>query len=133
MLPIIPSKIHAVLDYLMGLLLIASPWLFGFSDVPTAKWLMVIVGAGAIVYSLITDYELAALRSLPLRAHLALDAVSGGLLAVAPWLFGFDEYVFWPFVILGVTELIAANLTVTVPDDKRRHAAVASKPSPVPM
>ncbi len=133
MLPIIPSKVHAALDYLMGILLIASPWLFGFSEVPAAMWLMVILGAGAIVYSLITDYELAALRSLPLRAHLALDAISGGLLAVAPWLFGFDEYVFWPFVILGMTELIVANLTVTVPDDKRALAAVASNPSPVPQ
>lgn len=123
----IPTRVHGMLDYAMGLLLIASPWLFDFADGGAAQWIPIILGAGAIVYSLMTDYELGAVRRIPMKGHLALDAMSGGLLAISPWLFGFyDEVGFWPHVILGMLEFGAANLTHTVPDDRRVGATYGS-------
>jgi hypothetical protein len=111
----IPTKIHGVLDYLTGALLIVAPYILGFADGTAAQWIPQILGAGAILYSLLTDYELGAMRAIPMPVHLFLDAASGALLAASPWLFGFDDRVWLPHVILGLFEIGAALTTRTVP------------------
>lgn len=111
----ISTKVHGVMDYLMGILLIASPWLFNFARGGAETWVPVILGTGAIIYSLLTNYELGISRMLSMRTHLTLDLLSGILLAVSPWLFGFSEYVFMPHLILGILEIGASLMTETVP------------------
>ena len=44
-----------MLDYAVGLLLIAAPWLFGFARGGAETWLPVALGAGAIGYRLLTE------------------------------------------------------------------------------
>jgi hypothetical protein len=119
----LPTRIHGMLDYLMAALLIASPWLFGFADNPAARWVPVAMGAGVLLYSLFTDYELGAVRKLQMPAHLLLDAVGGILLAASPWILGFDERVWMPHVVLGLVEVVTAAITNTVPGYERRRAA----------
>jgi hypothetical protein len=113
----IPTRIHGVLDYLMGVVLIAAPFILGFSDADNraAVYLPVVLGIGVIVYSLMTDYELGAARIIPMTGHLALDIGSGVLLAASPWLFGFANEVFWPHLIFGVLEIGAGLFTQTTP------------------
>jgi hypothetical protein len=111
----IPTRIHGFLDYSMGLLLIAAPWLFGFAQGGAETWVPVALGAGALVYSLMTDYELGIARVIPMPAHLGLDGLSGLLLAASPWLFGFSDYVYLPHLILGIAEIGAALMTETSP------------------
>lgn len=111
----IPTRIHGVLDYTMGLLLIAAPWLFGFAAGGAETWVPVVLGAGAIMYSIFTDYELGLVRTLSMPAHLAMDAASGLLLAASPWLFGFADYVYMPHLILGIVEIGAALMTEKTP------------------
>ncbi len=113
----IPTRVHGMLDYLTGALLIASPWLFGFATGGAEQWIPVVLGAGALLYSLFTNYELGVVRKIPMSAHLGLDAMSGALLAVSPWLFNFDERVYLPHLVLGLFEIGAALTTRTVPDD----------------
>jgi hypothetical protein len=112
----IPTKIHGYLDYLVGALLIVSPWLFGFANGGIAQWLPVVLGLGAIVYSLLTDYELGVSPMIPMPTHLWLDVGSGVLLAISPWLFGFASVVFLPHLIFGVFEVGAGLMTRTHPD-----------------
>lgn len=112
------TRVHGMLDYLIGLLLIVSPWLFGFADVGgVAVWLPGVLGAGALLYSLFTDYELGLVRKIPMPAHLMLDLGSGVLLAVSPWLFGFYEWVWAPHLVLGLVEVGAALVTERVPSE----------------
>jgi hypothetical protein len=118
----IPTQVHGVLDYLVGLALLAAPWLFGFADNETARWVTMAVGAMALLYSLITDYELSIAKVLPMSAHLALDALSGIFLAASPWLFGFSDEVWVPHVIVGLFEIGAALMTHTVPDHETSPA-----------
>jgi hypothetical protein len=115
----IPTSAHGILDYVVGLALLAAPWLFGFADNETARWVTMAIGAAAILYSLLTDYELGVIRTIPMPVHLMLDAMSGILLAASPWLFGFSEEVWIPHVIVGVFEVIAAISTETEPDRDR--------------
>ena len=111
----ISTKVHGLLDYLVGLLLIASPWIFGFYSLSVATFLPIVLGAAALVYSLFTNYELGLIRILSVPTHLLLDILSGILLAVAPWVFGFDDVVFLPHLIFGTFEISAAFMTKNTP------------------
>jgi hypothetical protein len=115
----ISTKMHGYLDYIVGALLIAAPWILGFNDHETATYLPMFLGAAAIVYSLLTNYELGAWPSLSMRTHLTLDLLSGVLLAVSPWLFGFSEYVWAPHLIFGLLEIGAALMTQRTPSGER--------------
>jgi hypothetical protein len=112
---IINTRVHGVLDYLVALILIGAPWIFGFARNGAETWAPVALGASAIVYSLLTNYELGAARVLSMKTHLGLDIASGFLLALSPWIFGFNHYVFAPHLILGLLEIGAALMTDPLP------------------
>ena len=112
---IISTKTHGVLDYLVGVLLIASPWIFGFADNNTAKWIPIILGISAFLYSLFTDYEFGMSKTISMKTHLTLDTVSGIFLAASPWIFGFADNVYVPHLVLGILEIGAATMTKSSP------------------
>jgi hypothetical protein len=116
----IETKTHGYLDYIMGALLITAPWIFDFAAGGAETWVPVILGAGVILYSLLTDYELGASHRISMRTHLTLDLIGGALLAVSPWLFGFADYVWEPHLIFGILEMCAALFTKRVPSTERR-------------
>ncbi|MGR3455910.1 SPW repeat domain-containing protein [Pseudooceanicola sp.] len=107
----IGTKTHGILDYVTGLLLLVAPYLFGFANGGVAQWLPQILGAMTILMSLFTDYELAVARKIPLRAHLGIDMMSGALLAASPWLFGFADLIWWPHLLVGLTEIVVPLVT----------------------
>lgn len=111
----IPTRVHGYLDYIVGAFLIALPWLFDFAAGGAETWIPVALGAAAIIYSLLTDYELGASKIISMRTHLTLDLLSGILLAASPWLFGFADYVWSPHLILGLFEIGAALMTKREP------------------
>jgi hypothetical protein len=115
----ISTKTHGYLDYIMGALLIAAPWIFDFNQGGAETWVPVVLGAGVILYSLLTDYELSVSPQISMRTHLMLDLAGGILLAVSPWLFGFADYVWGPHLILGILEIGAALTTVRTPGTER--------------
>lgn len=108
---LISTRIHGFLDYLVGVVLIAAPWLFGFANGSVAQWVPVILGAALIVYSLLTDYELGAVRFISMPVHLGLDIAGGVLLAISPWLFGFAGVIVWPNLVVGIVEIVVALCT----------------------
>ena len=113
---VIPTRVHGVLDYLMGLLVAASPWIFGFNDNGAETWVPVVLGLGVIAYSLITAYELGVAKIIAMPFHLALDGAGGAVLAASPWIFGFNDDVWAPHLILGLLEIGAALMTRTRPE-----------------
>lgn len=115
----IPTRVHGVLDYLIGIVLVAAPWLFGLTREGMAMWVPIVLGAALILYSLVTDYEWGVVRRLPMTSHLRLDVVSGALLAISPWLFGFDWIVWVPHFVIGLVEVGAGLLTERVPSYER--------------
>jgi SPW repeat len=107
----LPTSVHGVIDYLWGLALLASPWIFGFADVPAARWTALVFGVGAMLYSALTAYELGLLKILPMPMHLVLDGVGGVVLAASPFLFGFADRVLWPHLLFGLFSVIACFVT----------------------
>lgn len=115
----IPTRVHGMMDYLMGIILIAAPWILGFARGGAETYVPVIIGAGVILYSLFTDYELGMVRAIPMSTHLVLDVIGGIVLAISPWLFNFDHIVTAPHLIFGLLEIGAGVLTYTVPSECR--------------
>ncbi len=113
---VISTKTHGAIDYMTGAALLAAPAILGISDEPAASGVLRGAGLAATAYSLLTDYELGAVRLLPMSVHLAMDAASGAFLASSPWLLGFakERPRYWlPHVLVGATEMLAAATTKT--------------------
>lgn len=107
----ISVRIHAIIDYLVGALLILAPFVLGFANGGPAMWVPILLGASIIVYSLLTRYEIAAARIIPFKIHLTLDAAGGLLLLASPWIFGFANVAWWPHVLVGPAELGVVAMT----------------------
>lgn len=116
------TRVHGMMDYLVGVLLIAVPWLAGFARGGAETWVPVAVGAASLAYSALTDYELGWSRRIAMPAHLLVDGVAGALLTVSPWLLGFDQTVWIPHVVAGLWIVVTATLTDTIPGYDRRRA-----------
>jgi hypothetical protein len=111
----IPTKFHAPLDYIVGVALIASPWIFQFSEHTAATVVPIVLGIGLIAYSLITDYERGVWKLAPMAVHNLIDVVAGAFLALSPFLFGFaDESanVWLPHVVVGLAAVFLGLTTV---------------------
>src|SRR4029079_11659877 len=109
-----PTKFHAPLDYIVGVVLIAAPWIFQFSDHTAATIVPIVLGIGLIAYSLFTNYELGLWKVAPMAVHNLIDIAAGALLAASPWLFGFVSQganVCVPFVVIGVAAIFLALTT----------------------
>jgi hypothetical protein len=116
----IGTKTHGYVDYIMGALLIAAPWIFDFDRGGAETWVPVVLGAGMILYSLLTDYELGASHQISMKTHLTLDMFAGAFLAASPWIFGFADYVWAPHLVFGILEMGAGMFTKTNPGTERR-------------
>ena len=112
---IIPSFVHGILDYIVGLALLAAPNIFGFADGPdSAVWIPRILGIMILLQAIATDYELGVLRKLPFRMHLMTDYVVALFLAASPWLFGFNKQannVWMPHLIVGLFIFVSTLMT----------------------
>src|ERR1041385_2527771 len=80
----IPTKFHAPLDYIVGVALIAAPWIFQFSEHTAATIVPIVLGIGLIAYSLFTNYELGLWKVAPMAVHHLIDIAAGALLAAPP-------------------------------------------------
>jgi hypothetical protein len=110
----ISTKVHGVLDYLTAVALIILPRIFGFSDNVTS--LMTVAGAGLVLISLLTRYELGPIKLIPMTGHLGLDFVMGVLLFAAPFFLltaTIEETIV--MVVIGIMEIALALMTHTSP------------------
>ena len=108
---VINTRMHGVLDYVVGLLLAASPWLLGFYKDGPETWLPVSLGLLTVLYSLFTDYELGLVKKMPMSWHLTLDLMSGLLLGISPWAFGFYDDVWLPHAAIGALEIVVVLMS----------------------
>ena len=107
---IISTKTHGVLDYLTAGSLFALPRALGWDAKVTG--LLTMAAVGTLSYSLVTRYELGAVKLLPMKGHLAMDALSGLAFCGAPLLLpDEDAAITSALAAIGVFELVVTALT----------------------
>jgi hypothetical protein len=115
----IDSTLHGVTDYTVGtFLLTVFPRVAGIKGTRSARQVRT-AAAIHFGYSTMTDYPLGAVKVIPFKAHLALDAAGALALAATPFVTG--QYrkgrsQWLPHVALCVFEL--ASLAMTDPTGK---------------
>jgi hypothetical protein len=109
----VPLRMHAMMEPVAAILVIAAPWIFGFSDVDSATTLSVIIGVAILLTGMSTRWRWSLVKLIPLRTHFMMDVGIGILLVAAPWIFGFGDEggAARFFVIAGVLELGTALMT----------------------
>lgn len=120
----IPTRFHGILDYVAGLLFIAAPWLFDFSFMGAATWIMVAAGILILLQTIFTDFEVGLIHKISMQAHLLAEFGLGLLLASSPWLFNFADLVFMPHLVGGIFSVLASVTTHRKPSESynKRHA-----------
>jgi SPW repeat len=87
----IPLNTHAALEPLIAVVIIAAPWIFGFSAVDDAKVVCIAVGAIMLIAGSMTDWRLSIARVIPLRVHRMTDLLLGAVLILSPFVLGFSD------------------------------------------
>src|SRR5918912_2260727 len=115
-LRVIPTNVHSVVDHVVGPALIAAPTVLGLDKASPEGIVPRVNGIAAALYSNLTDYELSLKNVIPMKLHLALDAMSGAMLAAVPLATGARKRGtrHWlPHAALGAFEIGMALLTKT--------------------
>ena len=125
----LPTSVHGVLDYIVGIALIAAPWIFQFAYVGGAAVIIpIVLGIALIVYSLVTRYEwgIPGIKFLPMPYHLVIDFVAAVFLAASPWIFGFASRplnVWLPHLVVGIAVIVVVLVSQTHPRTATAAAA----------
>jgi hypothetical protein len=125
---VIPTSVHSAVDQVVGPALVLAPTALRLGRTSPEGIVARAIGGAETVYSNLTDYELSAKKVLPMRVHLALDAVAGTTLAVLPQLTGARERgkKHWvPHLAIGVLEVGLAALTRTEAPKSGRKTQMA--------
>jgi hypothetical protein len=110
----IDSTLHGATDYTVGtVLMTVLPKLAGVEGTDSAKQIRAF-GAVHAGYSTLTDYPLGAVKAIPYKAHLAIDAIGALAVAATPfitgqWKKGTKQWV--PHVALAAFELSSLALS----------------------
>jgi hypothetical protein len=126
----IPTKVHGAVDHVVGPALVLAPTLLRLGRTSPEGLTARAVGGVQAVYSNITDYETSMKNVVPMKMHLALDAVGGVTLALVPQLTGARERgkKHWvPLLALGALEVGMAAFTKTAPPRPAERRAEAVK------
>ncbi len=126
----LPTKVHGILDYLVGVALILAPNIFGFSDVGGAAVnIPRVLGVILIVYSLFTNYEWGVWKIIGMYYHLTIDFLASAFLALSPWLFGFHDQkkaAWLPHVVVGIVVILVVIVTQPYPGGAKQPKSDAA-------
>ncbi|MEA2244852.1 MAG: hypothetical protein QOD24_4408 [Solirubrobacteraceae bacterium] len=103
----IPRFAHGAIEYAMGVLLIAAPFLLHFKA-DAAVAVSIVVGVIVLAVAASSDGPTSLVNSVPVSAHLLFDVVLAAVLIASPFLFTFNSEsaptAF--FIVLGVAQLL---------------------------
>lgn len=105
----IPLTLHAASEPFLVALLIAAPFLFGFSDESAPTALAIVAGVLILVVAMSTKWRISLVKVIPVDVHAMLDLGLGALLIASPFIFGFSDIgsatAF--FIVFGILEILA--------------------------
>src|ERR1700749_4294628 len=123
MKPFVSTSTFGLLNYVIALTLMSSPWLFGFSHVGGASFFLPLVfGWLQLIMAIFSKNKFGFMNVFPASMHCFIDVVGGSFLMVSPFLYGYSVHVFWPQLILGGLVFFLGIFTNLSPlSDEPRH------------
>jgi hypothetical protein len=113
----VPAFVHGLLEYAVGVLLVAAPFLFAF-DSDTATGISIAAGVVVLIVNASTAMSTGLIKSIPVPAHVMIDYIVAILLIASPFVFAFDDdggaTAF--FLILGIAHLLLTIATRFIGD-----------------
>ena len=99
----ISPTLYAAFNYVIAIVLMASPWLFGFEGhkIGAALLLPLILGWFQLIMAIFSNHQFGFIKQFPLQMHFFLDVLGGSFLFCSPWIYDYAHVAFWPQVIMG--------------------------------
>jgi hypothetical protein len=85
----ISTKTHGIIDFITAGTTLLLPRIMNCSD--ELKNAVTMMGLTKLAYSICTRHELGLIKAIPMKAHLAMDAVSGTAMAALPFVLEEEE------------------------------------------
>jgi hypothetical protein len=116
----VPVLLHGILEYVVGVLFIAAPFLFGFSDKPAPTAAALVVGLLLLAFTATSDLPTGLVRSITPGIHATVDFVLAVVLVALPFVLGFTEQgrATALFIVVGVLHLLMTIATRFSPRDE---------------
>lgn len=114
----VPVLVHGVLEYVVGVLFIAAPFLFGF-DSSAATASAIVVGLLLLAFTATSALPTGLVSSITVGVHVTVDLVFAVLLVALPFILGFrDEAAPTAlFIVVGVLHLLVTIATRFSPEE----------------
>jgi hypothetical protein len=114
---------HSVIGFVVGILLILAPNIFGFSDVGgAAATIPRIIGVIVILSELTVKGSFSQMGMVPMKMHIPMDVLMGAFLALSPWIFSFNDEgtnAWLPHLIVGLLMIGYALVTRTNEEERK--------------
>ena len=114
----ITPEFHAIMDYVLAILLVISPFTLEYYNAGPETMLPVCLGLLTLFVTPMTNFRFAVIRVIPFKWHLVYDFAAGLFLLLSPWIFDFYSHVFMPHVIFGAIQIFSSMLTATSERDE---------------
>lgn len=113
----LPLLFHGLVEYAVGAFLVAAPFLFGYED-DYAVGGSIVLGIAILGAAAATDSPVGLSRTIPIKAHVALDLAVVVVLVALPFLLGFSDETTPTavFIVLGVAHLLVTIATRFLPE-----------------
>jgi len=103
MKPFISTTFYGVANYIVAILLIASPWIFDFAQYGGAPLFMpILIGWLQLIMAIFSRNPVGIINIFPMQMHNCLDVLTGTFLLALPWTYDFAGKVWAPHFVFGL-------------------------------
>lgn len=118
----ISTTFFGYFSYIIALVTMSSPWLFGFVHVSAAAlFIPLLFGWFQLIMAIFSNTKAGMVGIFPIQMHCVLNVLSGSILFISPLLYGFCSGVWAPHVILGGLLMLAGILVKNSPLTNAPH------------
>jgi hypothetical protein len=124
----ISNTFFGYFSYVLGVVMMASPWLFHFVDVRgAALFFPFMFGWFQIIMAIFSRTKAGMVGVFPVQMHCFLNTFAGFAIMCTPWMYGFAPKVFLPHLILGGIMFTLGVFTKNSPVINEPHEMVPER------
>ncbi|MES2275630.1 MAG: SPW repeat protein [Bacteroidota bacterium] len=119
----ISQTFFSYFNYLLAAVMMSSPWLFGFVHIGgAALFFPFMFGWHQLLMAIFSNTKGGMVRVFPIQMHCTLNVITGFVLMVTPWMYGFAGKGVWlPHLVMGAIVFILGMYTKNSPMINEPH------------